>query len=76
MTARRPLGRQFGWLWAAFAANTFGTWFAFDAFPLVAILRLHAGPTEVSALWAGGLVEGAAMAVPLGPWWNSAASVR
>ena len=27
------LGRQFGWLWAAYAVSTFGTWLAFDAFP-------------------------------------------
>jgi hypothetical protein len=46
----RPLGRQFGWLWAAFAISTFGTCLAFDAFPLIAILVLHSGPTEVSVL--------------------------
>jgi MFS family permease len=60
--------RQFGWLWAAFAVSTFGTWIAFDAFPLIAILVLHAGPTKVSALAATGLIVGAAVAVPLGPW--------
>ncbi|MGZ6641793.1 MAG: hypothetical protein ACXVFT_08145, partial [Solirubrobacteraceae bacterium] len=32
------LGRQFGWLWAAYSISTFGTWVAFDAFPLIAIL--------------------------------------
>jgi MFS family permease len=62
------LGRQFGWLWAAFAASTFGTWLAFDAFTLVAILVLHAGTTQVSVLAAAGLAVGAAVAVPLGPW--------
>lgn len=62
------LGRQFGWLWAAFAVSTFGTWLAFDAFTLIAILVLHAGPAEVSALAAAGLAAGAAVAVPLGPW--------
>jgi hypothetical protein len=36
----RPLGRQFGWLWAAYAVSTFGTCLAFDAFPLIAILML------------------------------------
>jgi MFS family permease len=68
VVGRRSLGRQFGWLWAAYAASTFGTWIAFDAFPLIAILVLHAGPTEVSVLAAAGLAVGAAVAVPLGPW--------
>ena len=67
MVARRSLGRQFGWLWAAYAVSTFGTWLAFDAFPLIAILVLHAGPAEVSVLAAAGLAVGAAVAVPLGP---------
>jgi MFS family permease len=62
------LGRQFGWLWAAYAVSTFGTRLAFDAFALIAILVLHAGPTEVSVLAATGLAVGAAVAVPLGPW--------
>ncbi len=62
------MGRDFGWLWAAFAASTVGTWLAFDAFPLIAILALHAGPAEVSALAAVGLAVGAVVAVPLGPW--------
>ena len=64
----RSLGRQFGWLWAAFAVSTFGTMLAFDAFPLIAILVLHSGPTAVSMLAAAGRVVGAAVAVPLGPW--------
>jgi MFS family permease len=66
--ARRSLGRQFGWLWAAYAVSTLGTRLAFDAFPLIAILVLHAGPAEVSVLAATGLAVGAAAAVPLGPW--------
>jgi MFS family permease len=41
---------------------------AFDAFSLIAILVLHAGPARVSALAAAGLAVGAAVAVPLGPW--------
>jgi MFS family permease len=65
---RRSLGRQFGWLWAAYAVSAVGTWLAFDAFPLIAILVLHAGPIEVSVLAAAGLAVGAAVAVPLGPW--------
>jgi membrane protease YdiL (CAAX protease family) len=63
-----PLGRQFRWLWAAYTISTFGTWLAFDAFPLIAILALHAGPSEVSLLAAAGLAVGAALALPLGPW--------
>ncbi len=62
------LGRRFGWLWAAYATSTFGTWLAFDAFTLVAILVLDAGPTEVALLSAAGLAVGALVAVPLGPW--------
>ncbi|MET0136494.1 MAG: MFS transporter [Kibdelosporangium sp.] len=62
------LGRQFGWLWSAYAVSTLGTWFAFDAFPLIAILVLHAGPAEVSMLAAAGLAAGTVVAVPLGPW--------
>ncbi|WP_393063653.1 MFS transporter [Streptomyces sp. LN549] len=68
MVGRRRLGRQFGWLWAAYGVSTFGTWLAFDAFALIAILVLRAGPTEVSVLAAAGLAVGAAVAVPLGPW--------
>jgi hypothetical protein len=64
----RSLGRQFGWLWAAYSVSTFGTWFAFDAFPLVAIFVLHVGSAEVSVLKAAGLAVGAVLAVPLGPW--------
>src|SRR5580658_837518 len=68
MAAMRSLGRQFEWLWVAFAVSTFGTWLAFDAFALIAILVLHSGPTAGSALAAAGRVVGAAVAVPLGPW--------
>jgi MFS family permease len=68
MVAMRSLGRQFGWLWTAYAVSTFGTWLAFDAFALIAILVLRAGPTEVSVLAAARLAVGAAVAVPLGPW--------
>jgi MFS family permease len=66
--AKRSLGRRFGWLWAAYAVSIFGTYLAFDAFSVIAILVLHAGPTEVSALAAAGLAVGAVLAVPLGPW--------
>jgi MFS family permease len=67
MMAGRSAGRAFGLLWAAYAVSTFGTWLAFDAFPLIAILVLHAGPADVSALAAAGLAAGAILALPLGP---------
>ncbi len=66
--ARHSLGRPFGWLWAAYAVSTGGTWIAFDAFPLLAILVLDAGAAEVSLLAAAGLAAGAVVALPLGPW--------
>ncbi|GLZ42790.1 MFS transporter [Actinokineospora sp. NBRC 105648] len=62
------LGRDFGWLWTAFAVSSAGSWLALDAFPLVAILVLHSSTTEVSILAAAGLALGALVAVPLGPW--------
>ena len=68
MLGRRPLGRQFRWLWAAYAVSAYGSMFGFGAFSLVAILVLHSGPAEVSALSAAGLAAGAVVAVPLGPW--------
>ncbi|MFB6936126.1 MFS transporter [Streptomyces sp. HUAS 31] len=68
MTGGRSLGRRFGWLWAAYAVSSLGTWLAFDAFSLIAVVVLHAGSTEVSLLAASGLAVGAALAVPLGAW--------
>ncbi|ANB09927.1 MFS transporter [Streptomyces ambofaciens] len=62
------LGRRFGWLWGAYAVSTFGTRLAFDAFPLIAVVVLDAGPARVAALAAAGLAVGALVAVPLGPW--------
>ncbi|MEU8733187.1 MFS transporter [Streptomyces tendae] len=64
----RSLGRRFAWLWAAYAVSTFGTRLAFDAFPLIAVMVLDAGPARVAALAAAGLAVGAVVAVPLGPW--------
>ncbi|MFH8976253.1 MFS transporter [Streptomyces sp. NPDC017890] len=64
----RSLGRRFGWLWAAYAVSTFGTRLAFDAFALIAVLVLDAGPAQVALLAAAGLAVGAVVAVPLGPW--------
>jgi MFS family permease len=66
--ARRSLGRRFGWLWAAYAVNAYGTGIGFGAFSVIAILVLHAGPAQVSALAAAGLAVGAVVAIPLGPW--------
>lgn len=68
MLAGRSLGRGFDTLWAAFAVSSLGTRLAFDAFPLIAILVLHVGPAAVSALAAVGMLAGAVLAVPLGPW--------
>ncbi|MFR9787552.1 MFS transporter [Streptomyces sp. MB22_4] len=62
------LGRRFGWLWAAYAVSTFGTWLAFDAFALIAVLVLHAGAAQVSLLASAGVAVGAVAAIPLGPW--------
>jgi MFS family permease len=68
MVGRRSLGRQFGWLWAAYAVSAYGSGLGFGAFPLIAIRVLHATTAEVSALAAAGLAVGAAVALPLGPW--------
>lgn len=68
MRSGHRLGRQFGWLWAAYGTSALGTWLAFGAFPLIAIRTLDAGPAEVAALSGVGAAVGAAVAVPLGPW--------
>ncbi|MEV7601704.1 MFS transporter [Kitasatospora sp. NPDC089797] len=66
--ARPRLGRRFGWLWAAYAVSAYGSGLGFGALPLLAVLVLHAGPAEVSALSAVGPAVGALIAVPLAPW--------
>ncbi|GIH15031.1 MFS transporter [Rugosimonospora africana] len=66
--ARRSLGRQFGWLWTAYAVSAYGSGLGFGAFPLIAVLVLHASPAQVSALSAVGPAVGALIAVPLAPW--------
>ncbi|MFE3441476.1 MFS transporter [Nocardia sp. NPDC059180] len=68
MSRRVALGRQFGWLWAAYAVSAYGTTLGFGAFALIAIQVLDASPAQVSALSAAGLAVGALLAVPLGPW--------
>ncbi|MFZ1996863.1 MAG: MFS transporter [Solirubrobacteraceae bacterium] len=62
------LGRDFGWLWTAYAVSAYGTGLGFGAFAIIAIRVLHSGPAQVSALSASGLAVGAVVAVPLGPW--------
>ncbi|WP_416973363.1 MFS transporter [Streptomyces sp. 4F14] len=62
------MGRDFRWLWGAYAVSVFGTWLAFDAFAMIAVLALDASPAAVSALAAVGPAVGALAAVPLGPW--------
>ncbi|MGW3144717.1 MFS transporter [Streptomyces sp. NPDC001177] len=62
------VGRRFGWLWAAYSVSALGTWLAFDAFSLIAVLVLHAGSAQVALLAATGPAVGAVLAVPLGPW--------
>ncbi|MFI1919911.1 MFS transporter [Nocardia sp. NPDC020380] len=62
------LGREFRWLWAAYAASAYGSGFGLGAVSIVAVLALHAGPAAVSALPAAGLAVGAVLAVPLAPW--------
>jgi predicted MFS family arabinose efflux permease len=68
MVARRSLGRQFGWLWTAYAVSAYGSGLGFGALPLIAVLVLHASPAQVSALSAVGPAAGALIALPLGPW--------
>ncbi|MFF0435410.1 MFS transporter [Streptomyces sp. NPDC004327] len=68
MVGRRRLGRPFGWLWTAYAVSAYGSGLGFGALPLIAVLVLHAGPAEVSALSAVGPAMGALIAVPLAPW--------
>lgn len=68
MVARRSLGRQFGWLWAAYAVSAYGSGLGFGALPLIAVLLLDASPAQVSALSAVGPAVGALIAVPLAPW--------
>jgi MFS family permease len=68
LAGRRSLGQQFGWLWAAYAASAYGSGLALGAFPLIAVLALHASPVQVSALSAVGPAVGALIAFPLAPW--------
>jgi len=62
------VGRTFGWLWAAYAVSTYGTWLGFGAFSVIAVQVLGAGSAQVAALSSAGLAIGALLSVPLGPW--------
>ncbi|MEW2145691.1 MFS transporter [Micromonospora vinacea] len=68
MSARRSLGRRFGWLWASYAVSAYGSGLGFGALPLIAVLVLRASPAQVSVLAALGPAVGALIALPLGPW--------
>ncbi|GAA2191133.1 MFS transporter [Micromonospora lupini] len=65
---RARLGASFGWLWSAYAVSTYGTWFAFGAFPLIAVRVLHSPAFAVSVLAAVGPAVAAIVAFSLGPW--------
>lgn len=73
---RRSAAWRFGWLWTAYGVSTFGTRFAFDAFALVALLVLHAGPAEVSLLAAVGRRSARSCRSRSGPGWSTAANAR
>lgn len=68
---RVALGRDFGWLWRSYVVSSLGTGLAFGAFSIVAVTALHASAAAVSMLAGAGLVVGAVLAVPLGPWMES-----
>lgn len=68
VSARRSLGRRFGWLWASYAVSAYGSGLGFGALPLIAVLVLQASPAQVSVLAALGPAVGALIALPLGPW--------
>ena len=68
VAGRRSLGRQFGWVWTAYAVSAYGSGLGFGAIPLIAVLVLHASAGDVSALSAVGPAVGAVIALPLGPW--------
>jgi hypothetical protein len=55
-------------LWAAYAVSAYGSGLGFGAFAFIAVLALHAGPAQVSALSAVGPAVGALIAIRLAPW--------
>ncbi|RFU39848.1 MFS transporter [Actinomadura logoneensis] len=68
MAFRLSLGRDFAWLWRAYAVSALGTWLALDAFPMIAVLALHVDAARVSLIAVAGGAAAALLAVPLGPW--------
>ncbi|MCW2708132.1 MAG: transporter [Frankiales bacterium] len=38
--SKRSLGRQFGWLWAAYAVSAYGSGLGLGALPLIAVLAV------------------------------------
>src|ERR1700729_2857094 len=66
--ARRSLGRDFAWLWRAYAGSAYGTGLGLGALPIIALRVLHADAAQVAIPTASGLGVGAIVAVPLGPW--------
>ncbi|WP_157430084.1 MFS transporter [Actinomadura oligospora] len=68
MALRLSLGRDFAWLWRAYAVSALGTWLALDAFPMIAVLALHVDAARVSLIAVAGGAAAALLAFPLGPW--------
>ncbi|GAB3379963.1 MFS transporter [Amycolatopsis echigonensis] len=62
------LGKDFHRLWLAYAVSIAGTYFALDAFSIVAVRVLHSSAAQVSLLAGAGLAAGSLAALPLGPW--------
>ncbi|MEV5574906.1 MFS transporter [Spirillospora sp. NPDC052269] len=68
MALRLSLGRDFAWLWRAYAVSSLGTMLALDAFPMIAVLALHVDAARVSLIAVAGGAAAALLAFPLGPW--------
>ena len=64
----RTLGVSYRWLWGSYAVSAYGSALGFGAFPLIAIVVLHATPVQVSLLAAVGLAASAVLSLPLGAW--------
>ncbi|MDG4826912.1 MFS transporter [Asanoa sp. WMMD1127] len=60
--------REITRLWLAYAVSAYGSGLSFGAFPLIAVLVVHASPAQVATLAAIGPAVGALIALPLGPW--------
>jgi MFS family permease len=62
------LGRDFGWLWGAYAVSAAGSGIGMGSLPLVALLVLHASALQVSLLAAVSGIGAALISLPLGSW--------